>query len=180
MKGIVFNLLSELIEKEFGLETLEKVINAANATDEGAYTAGETYPDEELFRLVTALSKETQVDPQILIKTFGQFMFPKLAAAYPVFIKDDMDLKTFLKTIDEVIHVEVNKLYPNASTPQISYEEPNEHHMILNYRSARKLCALSEGLIIGAAKHFNESITLSHPVCMHKGSDHCKIEIKFN
>ena len=47
------------------------------------------------------------------------------------------------------------------------------------YRSQRKLCALAEGLIEGAAEQFGETVTIRHPQCMHRGDEHCRLELTF-
>lgn len=179
MKGIVFNVLTDLIETEFGLETLDKIFNSVSVTDDGAYTAGGTYPDAELMSIVQRLSEETGVPVNDLVRAFGEYMFPKLIELYPVFLEEGMSLHAFLKSIHDVIHVEVKKLYPDSLTPTIEYEEPQSDVLVMKYSSPRKLCALSEGLIMGASKHFEEPVRIDHKLCMHDGHDHCRLEVLF-
>ena len=89
-------------------------------------------------------------------------------------------LKNFLMDIENVIHKDVKRLYPETYLPVIDFEDTgDEHSLVLLYRSKRKLCALAEGLILGASDHFNVKTTINHPVCMHKGSDHCRLELTF-
>jgi hypothetical protein len=178
MKGIVFTSLGDMVEEKFGLETWNALLKQVELPSGGIYTAGGTYPDEEMVSLIMALSKLVKIEPAELIKTFGVYMFPVLAGKYPNFL-EQKNLKDFLKSIDEVIHLEVRKLYPDASLPSITYEDPAPRQLIVNYRSPRKLCPLAIGLIHGAADHFKEKITIEHPVCMLKGADHCRLELSF-
>jgi hypothetical protein len=179
MKGIVFTSLGDMVEEKFGLETWNTLLNQVDLSTEGLYTAGGTYPDQDIISLVNALSKLVNIEPPQLIETFGVYMFPVLASKYPKFL-EQKNLKDFLKSIDDVIHLEVRKLSPDASLPSISYEDPGPHELVLNYRSSRKLCSLAIGLIQGAAAHFNEKVRINQPVCLLKGADHCRLEIFFD
>jgi len=60
--------------------------------------------------------------------------------------------------VDELIHVEVKKLYKDAQLPEFNYEDHIDDKLTMIYRSPRKLCFLSEGL----------QITLKRPYLSHK------------
>ena len=176
MKGIVFNILNEMVEEKFGLAAWDGLLDATDL--DGVYVATETYPDEELLSLVGAAETATGIPAADLVKAFGEYMVPKFAANYPVFFEDQPNLKAFLLTVDQVIHVEVRKLYPEAGLPEFQYEDANDDELTMLYKSPRKLCSLAEGLISGSAKHFAETYQLKHDICMHKGDDHCALELK--
>lgn len=178
MKGIVFNILAKLVEEKFGLAKWNSILEAANLPSKGAFTSAANYPDSEMFALVGTMSKELGIPPNTLIKVFGKYMLGELASKYGVFFKNQTT-KTFLKSIDNVVHVEVRKLYPDAVLPKFDYEDLPDGSLKMIYRSQRKMCALAEGLIEGSADHFKENLVLSHPVCMHSGNDHCEIIIAF-
>ena len=180
MKGVVFSLFNQLVEEKFGFEMWDTLLENVKPKSEGIYTAGETYDDAEMFALVGELSTQTNIAAPDLVRTFGEYMFPKLAENYPVFVENQPSLKAFLKTVHDVIHVEVKKLFPEAGLPMIEYEEPSEDQLVMLYRSPRKLCHLSEGLINGAAKHFGQQVSIKQPCCMHNDDDHCRIEMKFH
>jgi hypothetical protein len=177
MKGIVFNLLSEMVEEKFGLQAWDAVLDKAGS--EGLYVATETYADEELLALVAAGSELTGIPANDLVRAFGQFMIPRFAEHYSVFFEGHANLKEFLLTVDSVIHVEVRKLYPEAGLPEFTYDDGRPDKLTMMYRSPRKLCALAEGLIEGSAAHFDQPCTIYHEVCMHKGADHCALELEF-
>ncbi len=178
MKGIVFNLLSEMVEEKFGLEAWDAVLDKAGS--EGLYVATETYSDEELLALVAAGSELTNIPANDLVRAFGQYMIPRFAEHYSVFFEGHTNLKDFLLTVDSVIHVEVRKLYPEAGLPEFTYDNGQPDKLTMMYRSPRKMCALAEGLIEGSAAHFEQPCTIHHEVCMHKGADHCALELEFS
>jgi hypothetical protein len=62
MKGIVFNLLEELVRRDYGENTWDALLESAAL--EGAYTSLGSYRDEELIMLVSEASR-------ILHKTVG-------------------------------------------------------------------------------------------------------------
>lgn len=181
MKGIVFTLLNDLVEERFGLETWDALLDKTKLASGGVYTAGATYPDQELFSLVGALSERVNIPADVLIRAFGEYMFPIFANRYPVFFPPNQSLREFLLSIHNVVHIEVKKLYPNAGLPDFTYEDNDPKTLVMLYRSKRKLCALAEGLIAGSSTHFNQKLLIKHEVCMlHDAhSDHCRLELTF-
>ncbi len=180
MKGVVFDILNEMVEEKFGFEAWEKILELAGL--DGIYVTTETYSDEELFKLVAAAETVCGIPAKDLVKDFGRFMLPSFVKSHPVFFTGQPTLRDFLLTVDRVIHVEVRKLYPDAGLPTFDYEKgaaEDLSKLTMIYKSPRKLCALSEGLIDGAATYFEEDYSLEHSVCMHNGDDHCELKMRF-
>ena len=176
MKGIIFNVFNQLVEEKFGLETWEELILETQPQSEGIYTSAGTYEDKELINYVTALSQKSGIEVNDLVKKFGEYALHELIKTFPKFA-EGKDLKTFLLSIHDMVHVEVRKLYCDAGLPHFSYEEPSRQEIIMTYRSPRKLCSLAEGLIRGASQHFGEKIKLSHDSCVHRGDPDCRIHV---
>lgn len=179
MKGIIFITLNSFVVDKFGFDAWETLLDIAQPPSKGIYVATMTYQNEELTGLVETLCKQKNLEVGDAIEAFGIYMFEKLSEHYPVFIKPGMTLKDFLLTIHNIIHVEVKKLYEDANLPRISYEDSEPMRLVMIYRSPRKLCRLAEGLIKGAAEHFRTKIDVTQTICMHKGGDHCRIEMAF-
>lgn len=177
MKGVIFNVLEEMVVEQSGMLAWNQILDTLAI--EGVYTAGESYPDEELFSLVGSISEKTDIPVEILVGAFGERLFKGLAERNPSFIEAESTLKGFLKSVHDVIHIEVRKLYENPNLPDFEYEDNDGDTLLMRYRSPRKLCILAEGLIRGAASHYGTSIKIDHPVCMHKGSNHCDLIIRF-
>jgi predicted hydrocarbon binding protein len=71
----------------------------------------------------------------------------------------------------------VYKLYPGATPPDFTYEVIEPRRLVMGYTSARRMCALAEGLIRGTAAHFGETIEVVQTTCMHRGDASCTIEV---
>ncbi|MBP0047376.1 heme NO-binding domain-containing protein [Marinobacterium sp. AK62] len=176
MKGVVFNILEEMVLEEKGMEAWNEILSRTQAAS-GVYTSAISYPDEELFALVGTVSDYLEIPAQSVVKAFGEYMFGALAERYPVFIERCPDLFSFLDSIDSVIHVEVNKLYQNPGLPRIRCERTAEHQLLMYYFSERKLCMLAEGLTFGAARRYGDTVEIRHRQCMHDGADQCVLEV---
>ncbi len=177
MKGMVFLAVNDLVESQFGIQAWEEILNQVSPECGGIYTSTEDYPDEDVVKYVLAISEKLGVDPTDVTRTFGTFLFGELNKKYDIFTKVSPGLFEFLSSIENVIHKEVRKLYHNPSLPTVECQVINDMDLRMRYVSPRKLCFLAEGLILGAAEHYGDTITLTHDVCMHKGDDHCGLRV---
>jgi len=177
MKGIIFNLLEEVVTEQFGEETWDQLL--AQAQVEGSFTSLGNYPDENLFKLVAAASAALKQTPDQVVRWFGVSALPLLAEKYPVFFQRHQSTRPFILTLNGIIHPEVRKLYPGADTPEFDFDTSSPEVLVMNYRSKRKLCALVEGFTEGAAAHYSETVSIQHPLCMHRGDECCRLEFSF-
>ena len=177
MKGIIFNLLEEVVSDAHGESVWDDLLSVSGV--EGAFTSLGNYPDEDLFKLVGAASQALSLPPIAIIRWFGIEALPRLAAKYPEFFSRHGSARPFILTLNGIIHPEVRKLYPGAATPDFEFDASSPEVLIMVYRSPRKLCALAEGLVEGAAKHYGEEVTIRHPLCMHRGDSSCRLELAF-
>ncbi|MBT5230996.1 MAG: heme NO-binding domain-containing protein [Methylococcales bacterium] len=178
MQGIVFSQLSNMVIEQFGMQFWNEVLEATAPDSQGVYTASAQYDDSELFALVTTLSEKTKMPVEDLVRAFGEFLFPKLLMHLP-FSFENHTMKDFLQEVDQVIHKEVERMYPGVYLPKIHCIDTGEKSLTLVYHSKRKLCHLAEGLIYGAAKHFSSQVTLNHAQCMHRGDEDCHLLLEF-
>lgn len=161
MKGVVFTEFLEMVEDKFSPEMADNIIAAADLPNGGAYTAVGTYPHAEMGKLVIALSKETGAKVPDLLKAYGRHLFGRFLAGYPQFFADLSDSFSFLKTIDQVVHVEVRKLYPDAELPGFETQEMGPGRLQMIYRSPRCLGDFAEGLMEGCFAHFGERVSVT-------------------
>lgn len=161
MKGIVFSEFNEMVEDKFSPETADKIIVEADLASGGAYTSVGTYDHRELLTLVTLLSAETGIDVATLVKTFGKYLAGRFSKLYPVFFEGVDGTLDFLATIEEHVHVEVKKLYPDAELPNFRTTRGEDRQMTMYYESRRPFADLAEGLISGCAEHFAEKVSVT-------------------
>jgi hypothetical protein len=178
MKGIVFTTFNDMVEQKIGIDMWESLLETVKPESGGVYTSIEDFPDQELLGMVTELSNKTGTPVVDLVNAFGQYLFHALAFKHSVFTDEKPDLMGFLKSIENVIHKEVRKLYQNPNLPSIQWEQTQKDKLILHYHSPRMLCHLAEGLIKGAAEHYETKINISQSACMHNGADRCTFLIE--
>ena len=177
MKGILFNLLERVVTETHGEDAWEDVLDAAGST--GAYTAVGNYTDKEFLALVSQAASLGGVTPDDLLRDFGRRSFPLLAEGYPHFFEGHDETLGFLLTLNDIIHVEVRKLYPGAETPFFEYDSDAPDALRMSYHSTRDMCALAEGFVLGAAAHFDERIEVEQTRCSKKGDDSCLFVLSF-
>ena len=159
MKGIVFTEFLVMVEQTFSADMLDDVIDDAQLPNAGAYTAVGTYDHSELVRMVVALSGRSKVPVPQLVHAFGRYMFGRFHQLFPAFFQGVPDVVTFLNGIEDIIHAEVRKLYPDAQLPQFECRRtPQGLDMV--YLSPRHFEDLAHGLIDGAIAHWGGGYTV--------------------
>lgn len=177
MKGVVLVKLNEFVEETWGLDFWEELLVATNLPSEGIYTSVAYYDDSELFDLVAQISEKKAISPDDAQKAFGQWVFKELYKAAPPDVHQFTDVFTFLRAVQDVIHVEVKKLNPDVMLPEFDFLEETASKMTLRYRSPRKMCKFCEGLIYGLSDHTKQKVQINHDKCEHHGDDHCVLSV---
>ncbi|MDO9226014.1 MAG: heme NO-binding domain-containing protein [Pseudomonadota bacterium] len=157
MKGMIFTEFMEMVEATWSQDMVDTLIARSQVPSGGAYTSVGTYPHEEIIALVAALSQETGVAAPSLIRTFGRHLFSRFALGYPRFLQGMTCTLQFLAGIENVIHAEVRKLYPDAELPTFEVEQA-PGSLTLTYFSDHPFADLAHGLIEGCIAHFGENI----------------------
>lgn len=177
MKGVVFIALNDMVEKRFGIDTWESILAQVAPECQGVYTSTEEYPDEDIIKFVSVISETLALPSSEITQTFGHYLFGELNRKYTLFSASCSTLFDFLGSIETVIHKEVKKLYINPNLPTLGCTVTDERNLLMRYHSPRKLCYLAEGLILGAAKHYDEPVVITHDVCMHRGAKVCELKV---
>jgi len=160
MKGTVFTEFLEMVEDKFSMDMADRIIEASDLPSGGVYTAIGTYDHQEMLQLVTHLSQETGIAVPALVQTFGHYLFGRFVTIYPHFFVGISSAFDFLQRIENYIHVEVRKLYPDAQLPGFEYDTSEPGRLVMTYRSTRPFADLAEGLVRGCIQHFGEKIQL--------------------
>lgn len=158
MKGIIFSEFLAMIDEKFSIDMTERLIDEVTLPSGGDYTTVGTYDVQEIVDLVVKLSEITKIPIPDLLKTFGFYLLPRFAEIFPQFFNEITTILDFLPRIESYIHLEVKKLYHDAELPSFTCVSPYPGRIEMKYRSVRNFPDLAEGLILGAANHFNERI----------------------
>jgi len=161
MKGIIFTEFLEMVEEKFSPEMADKIIEASETVTGGAYTSVGTYHHSELIEMVGHLSQQSGVEVVPLVKVFGEHLFGRFVDLYPEFFEGRDTCFSFLGLIEDHVHVEVKKLYPDAELPTFATAQPEPNKLVMTYQSMRPFAPVAEGLILGCIAHFKENITVT-------------------
>ena len=178
MKGIVFCEFVEMMEQEFSGEMADEIISGAQLESGGAYTTVGTYDHHEMLTLVTRLSEKTGMPVPDLINAFGRYLFGRFSELYPAFFEGVDGAFSFLDRIEEHVHVEVRKLYPDAELPTFATSRPDDGTMIMVYQSKRPFADLAHGLIEGCITHYGEPVDVESEDLSNDGHTHARFTLK--
>ncbi|MCH3882209.1 MULTISPECIES: heme NO-binding domain-containing protein [Tenacibaculum] len=160
MKGIVFTEFLDLVEDKFGLEMVDKIILQSELESEGIYTAIGTYSFSEMLQLVTNLSTNTGISTDNLLLVYAEHFFSVIESSYPGLLATYKDPIEMLASIENHIHVEVQKIYPDAELPTFVIEEKTENSIIMVYKSSRAMHHFGLGLMNKTFEHFNSKASI--------------------
>lgn len=160
MKGIVFTEFIEMVEQKFSQEAADRLLDECELASGGAYTAVGTYDHREIVSMVVKLAEISELPVPVLIKAFGYHLFERFVSLYPSFFVGIASAMEFLSRIEDIIHAEVKKLYPDAELPRFEVEHRHDDILVLTYHSDRHLGDLAEGLIESCIHHFGVPLGL--------------------
>lgn len=170
MKGVVFTEFLQLVEEKFGYEVVDQVLVESNLENQGAYTAVGTYDYNELIQMVVALSQNVGIEVPVLVKTFGRHLFEKFAEGYATKISGFQSSFDLIEQVEDYIHVEVRKLYPEAELPTFTYQHIDDETLVMTYESSRPFADLCEGLIEKCIEHFGNDATCTREDLLANGT----------
>ncbi len=171
MKGIIFREFLEMVEEQFGYKTVDTIIENSNLASKGIYTSVGTYPHQEMFSLVKELSALTNISVPELLIAYGEHVFTVFVNSYGEMINGYSNAFDFLSRVEDTIHVEVLKLYPEAELPRVLVHKREQNEMQLIYQSQRMLGDFAEGLLKGCMQHFNENTIIEKHLLNERGSE---------
>jgi hypothetical protein len=178
MKGIVFNVLEEVVVANYGEAVWDDLLDAAGSN--GVYTSLSTYPDDQMVRLVKAASDALGLPPADVVRWFGRQAIARFAERYPVFFTSHASTLSFVLDLNTIIHPEVRKIYTGAQCPHFDFRDADDGALLIGYHSPRKLCAIAHGFIEGVADHYREHAEVEHLKCMHHGDEQCLMRMTIN
>ena len=164
MKGMVFTELLGMAEAKLGEAVVDDILDTLTLTNGGAYSAVGNYPCSELMHIVGALSARTGLAGAELQRLFGHHMLTRFFETHPQFFAGKSTILDLLEAIENEVHVEVRKLYPDAELPCFETEWLGPEALRMTYKSARPLADFCQGLIEACSGHFERSATVEREV----------------
>lgn len=170
MKGIVFTEFFDMVEAAHGYDMVDALIEENELKSEGVYTSIGTYEYSEMVQLLVTLSQKTKTPIPVLLKSFGHYLFKTFKTAYPSFFSHSKSAFDFLESIEQYIHVEVRKLYPDAELPRFQTTRVDHQTLEMIYYSERRMADFAEGLIEKSLEHYQEKASIERKNLLADGS----------
>ncbi|WP_040280365.1 heme NO-binding domain-containing protein [Psychroserpens damuponensis] len=171
MKGIIFTEFLDLVEEKFGLGMVDEIINQSNLESNGVYTSVGTYEFSEMLQLITHLSENTSISVDDLLIVYSEHLFKALIKSHPNLVEHYKDPLDLLASIENHIHVEVQKIYPEAQLPTFILEEKTNTKLVLVYKSEKALYMLGKGLMLETFKLFKTPVDIKFEKLNDSGSE---------
>jgi hypothetical protein len=178
MKGIVFSEFIEMVESRYSPELADEIIGSSNLPSGGMYTAVGTYQHGEMLELVAHLSEKTNTPGAELVRTFGLYLFGRFLELYPAFFEGVGGTFVFLTQIEDHVHAEVRKLYPDAELPTFETRLLDGDTLEMTYRSRRPFADLALGLIQGCVEHYGEDVSIEQTDLSDDGRSHVRFTLR--
>jgi hypothetical protein len=160
MKGIVFTEFLDLVEDKFGLEMVDKIISQSTLESEGIYTSIGTYSFSEMLQLLENLSKNTAISIDDLLLVYAEHFFSVIEKSYPGLLATYKDPIEMLASIEDHIHIEVRKIYPEAELPTFVIKDRKDKSLVMIYKTSRAMHHFGLGLMNKTFEHFNTTATI--------------------
>lgn len=161
MKGIFFTELIDMAEREYGSQTVEKVISLLDVGENGVFNPSFDYPFEQFFELLKLLSSQVRISSSDISKNFGEYLFSRLVILFRPQFAGNSDIFQFLEKIDYFIHIEMQEVFPHKGISGFRAERISENTFRVCYESKQELIDLAIGLFMGCQKFFNEDLIVN-------------------
>lgn len=119
MKGIMFNLLEDVLGEAYGPDAWDDLLTETGAS--GVYAALGDYPDSDFFKLIDTAGSFTNRNRDQMLITFGEAAFSRMVERYPAILEGISDSRTFLLSLNRIVQAEVRKLYAGAGCPHFRF-----------------------------------------------------------
>lgn len=158
MKGSVFQLFERFVDDALGEDAFDELLDRCDLQTTEPFIGPGTYPPEDLVALVVAASETTGSSVDELLRRFGRFAFPLLAATIPALLVGLDTPRAFLANLEDVVHTEVRKLDRDASPARFTATDRPDGSLELRYESALGLFALVEGFLDGLGDWYDAPV----------------------
>ncbi len=155
MKGIVITEFLELVEKKYGIAMVDTIIMNSSLNSKGVYTAIGTYSFSEMQQLLNQLHLNTGMSIDNLLLIYAEHFFEVLKVNYPTLLSTYKNPIEMLSSIENHIHIEVKKIYPDAELPTFEVVKKTDKSLIMIYRSSRAMHHFGLGLMKKTFEYFN-------------------------
>jgi hypothetical protein len=177
MKGLVFIELLKMAETAMGEDEVDSILETVTLPSGGVYTSVGYYDCSELVVLVDAFSTASGIARPELERQFGHWVMSAFEKGYGEMFQKYRTAFDMLDAIENEIHVEVRKLYPDAELPSFRAIRDGQSGMQLEYRSERPLANFCHGLVEACFSAYGEDARIDMEDASSGGLGHAYFHI---
>lgn len=174
MKGTVVSTWVQTARSIWGKDITEQAMKKVGWEPERLFTPTEDVEDAKPKAFVAELAATLGKSADEIWMAIGKDNIGTFFRTYPAFFQKET-LYSFLRSMFDV-HVIVTKRIPGANPPELLIEPVSDREAVLSYRSRRGMFGYLQGLLAGAAEHFQENIRTE---ILESTAEHMKIKIHF-
>ncbi|MES2565598.1 MAG: heme NO-binding domain-containing protein [Bacteroidota bacterium] len=177
--GSIFFLLRKFIINNYS-EEMWHILNAEAHVEESGIEMTKSYDLSDILGIMQTASTHTNLSIKELQEKFGEYLVPDLFKIYGNYLNPNWKTFDVLLNTETVMHGAVRKLNSTAHPPILNVSQVNEHLLIIDYHSKRKLASLAVGIIKGIANYFNESRQVHVKPTTEADAERVQIRVEFH
>lgn len=161
MKGVIITCLESLVKEQFGQHSWEDILEEAGLERRAIFNMTSNVQDKSVLDIVNATCKVLNLTLDQAADAFGDYWVNVYAPkVYSMYYRKAHSAKEMLLNMDK-LHETVTASIPDAHPPRFDYEWPDEHTLIMHYKSHRGMIDFFVGLIKGVGKYYNEELRVT-------------------
>lgn len=102
-----------------------------------------------------------------------------LRDTYPSLFGRHDDLADFVRSFGDELPVAADRGMTESRPARFTYHDTPDGDLLVRIEAESPICALIEGVIAGAALHYDERVTIEELKCRKRGDNACLIRIAF-
>lgn len=158
MKGYIFTEFLEMVEEQFGLIMMDKIIMATQLESEGVYTSVGSYNQKELFQLINNLSNELNEETKTIMKITGERLYNTYINSFNKRLLSLEFQFSFIERLENYLRDETRKIFNNKEIFNTELV-PSENALIITFEcNESEVVSLIEGIINGCISASGESV----------------------
>jgi hypothetical protein len=174
MHGLIFLQLQRYAQKQGMI--WETLLREAQLPIK-SYSPARVYADEEMLALVGAASRFAQMPAEAVLEAFGEYVAPELIRLYGKLIEPAWKTLDLIENTEKLIHSAVRVGNPGAKPPVLHCIRSTPDELQIVYSSSRQLCSVLNGIVKGVARHYGETVHITHDACMLRGDPFCALQV---
>jgi hypothetical protein len=162
MYGMVNQAVRAMVLERYGQATWTSIHTAAGAPE--TFSPMEPYDDSVTYSLVERACHELSLEPQVVLRAFGEYWVAKIATVHyeRIMNSSGVSFTDFLGNLDHM-HQRIRVAFPAYDPPSFRTQPIDASTLQLDYYSRREgLLPFVEGLLQGLAVHFSVRIEIQH------------------